>query len=164
MMPINKTHYKMVIMYATTIMMFVALNKKEYKDIFLILGLLGQVLLVSLTLDIYHSRFMWTSYHLYALIYVLFVLSNSCLDINLYLSNKHNFNGFIHTYIPSMFIDFLYTNISIVSTIGCGEITPATTSTRLFYSYKMIVAIFMIVFLFTYISIGRIRSNTTNSS
>lgn len=162
-MPINNTHYQMIIIYAITIMFFVASDKKAHKNIFLILGLLGQILLVSLTLDIYHSRLMWTSYHLYALMYVLFVLSNSCLDIYIYLSNKHNFEGFIHTYIPSMFIDFLYTNISTVSTIGCGDITPATTTTRLLYSYKMVFAIFMIVFLLTYISsssIGRIRPNT----
>jgi hypothetical protein len=46
-----------------------------------------------------------------------------------------------------MFVDFVYVNFSTVSTMGYNDITPATTLVRGYSSYKIAVAVFMIVFV-----------------
>lgn len=152
-------HNRLVLVY-TIIIMACVISKIKSKNVFLIMGIIGQILLVHLSLDIYRTSLKWVSIHIYALMYVLFVLSNSCLDMYFYLDDEKNFNGFIHKDIGRMFIDFVYVNISTISTIGYGDITPATTMTRVLYCYKMVVAIFMIVFIISYISFMRVRSKT----
>lgn len=122
-------------------------KQKFLKYKFLGLGLFGQVLLLNMSFHIYRSKYIWSSFNMYAMMYVLYIFSFSCLDIYFFLNNHHNFKGFLHhENITKLFIDFVYVNISTISTIG-GDITPKSTSTRLYVSYKIAIAIFMIVFV-----------------
>jgi len=146
----RKAHNVLVILYLVAVIVLLNYTKKpidKFKYYFLFLGLFGQVLLFYLSYHIYKSQHIWYSFYMYALMYVLYILSFTCIDIYFYLDNHRNFIGKIHKDIGSMFVDFVYINFSTVSTMGYGDITPATTLTRGYSSYKIAVAVFMIVFL-----------------
>lgn len=152
----HKTHHVLVFCYVIAILLLVAYTKKtttttRYK--FLILGLIGQVLLFCLSYHIYKSQQIWYSFTLYALIYVLFVLSFTSIDMFLYLGNSMNFTGKIYKDVRKMFVDFVYINFCTVSTMGYSDISPSTTIARSYTSYKIVIAIFMIVFLISDINI-----------
>lgn len=152
----NKTYYILVFLYllAMAVLMFYSSKTTKYtKYEFLLLGLVGQSLLYAISYHIYKSQQMWASFYLYAIMYVLYVLSFTSIDIYFYLENAMNFTGKIFRSINRMFIDFIYLNFSTVSTMGIGDISPNTTTTRAYSSYKIGVAIFMIVFLISDITI-----------
>ena len=138
-------HKFLVGCYFLATCMIVATNRNKHD--FLWLGLLGQLLLAHLSVDIYLSKQIWASFHTYALMYVLYVLSFSCIDVYFYLHDQDNFAGKIHKQHEQMFIDFVYVNISTISTIGYGDLVPLTTKTRAYFCYKILIAIFMTVFL-----------------
>jgi hypothetical protein len=71
----------------------------------------------------------------------------------LYLDDPHNFSGKIYKSLPAMFIDFFYVNFCTVSTMGYSDITPSTTVSRAYSSYKIAIAIFIIIFLVSDINI-----------
>lgn len=152
----TKTYYILVVLYllATAVLMFYSSKTTKYtKYEFLLVGLVGQVMLYAISYHIYKSQQMWSSVYLYAVMYVLYILSFTSIDIYFYLENAMNFTGKIFRAIHRMFIDFLYLNFSTVSTMGIGDISPNTTTTRAYSSYKIAVAIFMIVFLVSDITI-----------
>lgn len=138
-------HNFLVGSYFLATLVIVGTNRNKHD--FLWLGLLGQLLLAHLAVDIYLSKQIWASFHTYALMYVLYVLSFSCIDVYFHLHDKDNFGGKIHKEHEQMFLDFVYVNISTISTIGYGDIVPLTTATRSYFCYKIVIAIFMIVFL-----------------
>lgn len=143
----------LVIVYFLLLMLILQTKNKNF---FLWLGVLGQLLLVQLSLQIYKSKHVWTSLNLYALMYVLFVLSFSCLDIYFYLSDPLHFTGTIHDQNSgTLLIDFINVNMSVVSTMGLNNILPSSTSTRAYFSYKIMFAIFMIVFVVSDITIEK---------
>jgi hypothetical protein len=127
---------------------------KSTKYGFLMLGLIGQALLFHISYQIYRSQQIWYSFTMYALLYVVFIFSFTSMDMFLYLENPMNFVGRIEKEnIHKMFVDFVYINFSTVSTMGYSDITPGTTMTRGYSSYKIATAIFMIVFLVSDINI-----------
>lgn len=141
-----KTYLYNIIVLAYTIATIMLL-KSDNRYLFLSMGILGQFLMVHLSHYIYKSNKMWSSFHMYALVYILYVLSFTCIDIFIYMDNPHNFSGYIHENRYKMFVDFTHVNMSIVSTIGYSDIIPKTTISRSYSSYKIMIAIFMIVFL-----------------
>lgn len=137
----------LVIVYIL-ITFFLVNLKKISKYNFLWLGVIGQYLLLNMSFHIYKSKYIWSSFHMYALMYVMYVLSFTCIDLYFYLDDPHHFQGFLHSnHRGSLFVDFVYVNISTISTIGYGDITPKSTASRLYFCYKIVIAIFMIVFL-----------------
>ena len=149
----RKTHHVLVILYFIATMILMTYTTKPTKYEFLLLGIVGQVLLFFISYHIYKSQQLWSSFYMYALIYILYILSFTCIDIYFYLTNSLNFTGKIFKTIHRMFVDFVYVNFSTVSTMGYSDITPGTTTTRAYSSYKIATAIFMIVFLITDITI-----------
>lgn len=146
----RKIYNALIIVYLVVVIILLKYTKKpndKFKNYFLALGLIGQILLFYLSYNIYKSQYIWYSFYMYALMYVLYIVSFTCIDVYLYLDNPHSFIGKIHKDIGSMFVDFVYINFSTVSTMGYGDITPSTTLVRGYSSYKIAVAIFMIVFL-----------------
>lgn len=139
----------LVVLYFILTILLVAMAKKPAKQTkyyFLSLGLVGQVLLFNLSFHIYKSEHVWYSFYMYALMYVLYILSFTNLDIFFHLENPKSFVGKIHKDIYSMFVDFVYVNFSTISTMG-SDITPLSTLARAYSSYKIATAIMMIVFL-----------------
>jgi len=152
----HRTHHVLVFCYVMATLLLIAYTKKPStttKYEFLLLGLIGQVLLFHLSYHIYKSQQIWYSFTLYALIYVLFILSFTSIDMYLYLENSMNFTGKIYKDVHKMFVDFVYVNFCTVSTMGYSDITPTTTTTRSYTCYKIAIAIFMIVFLISDINI-----------
>lgn len=133
-----------VVAYAIMVAVLVLMGAR--KEWFLGVGLLGQVALLYLSVRIYHSKRIWGSFRLYALVCVLFVLSFSCIDAFFYKDEPGSFRGVLH-HDNRSFVDFVYLNMSTISTIGYGDITPAATTTRAYACYKMVLVTFMIVFL-----------------
>lgn len=142
-----KTYNLLIILYVLIVFVLITM-KKISKYNFLLWGVIGQILLFNMSIHIYRSKHIWTSFNMYALMYVLYIFSFTCIDIFFFLDNPHHFKGTIHHENNlKMFIDFFYVNISTISTIGYGDITASSTETRLYFSYKIAIAIFMIVFL-----------------
>lgn len=130
--------------------------RTQNKNLFLLMGLFGQILLINLSVNIYKSKHVWTSLNMYALMYVLFVLSFSCLDVYFYLSDPLHFTGTIHDENSgTLLIDFINVNMSVISTMGLNNILPSSTMTRAYFSYKIMIAIFMIVFVVSDITIEK---------
>lgn len=143
-------HLVMIITYFLIVMLLLGFAKKPTRPVkygFLVLGLIGQVLLFYISYYIYKSGQIWYAFYMYALMYILYILSFTSTDIYLYLNDHSNFTGKIYKNIHRMFADFVYVNFCTVSTMGCNDISPATTTTRLYSSYKIAMSIFMIVFL-----------------
>lgn len=152
----QKTHPILVILYLIGTMLLLSYTKKptnSTKYEFLFLGLIGQILLFHISYHIYKSQQIWYSFSMYALMYVLFILSFTNIDMYLYLDNSLNFTGRIFKNIQKMFLDFVYVNFSTVSTMGYSDIMPTTTMSRSYSSYKIAVSIFMIVFLISDINV-----------
>lgn len=141
----NSYHAPLVVCYVVAILLVMTTTRSPYGP--LVLGLWGQAMLAQFAYHIYRSHNMWSSFQMYAVMYVLFVLSFSCIDMFFYKDSPHHYEGTIHSSTGPMLVDFVHLNMSIVSTIGYSDIVPKTTSTRAYSSYKMMVAIFMIVFL-----------------
>lgn len=141
----DKRHTLLVGVYVMTNLLLVGTNRDKYD--FLLLGVLGQILLMVLCIDVYLSKKVWQSFHTYGLMYLLYVLSFSCMDVFFYLHDPTNFSGKIHSQHKQMFIDFVYVNISTISTIGYGDITASSTLARSYFCYKMVMAIFIITFM-----------------
>lgn len=151
-----KTHHVLVVCYVIATMLLLGYTKEPSKTTkyeFLVLGLMGQVLLFHISYKIYKSQQIWHSFTMYALIYVLYILSFTSTDMYLYMENSMNFTGRIYKDVHKMFVDFVYVNFCTVSTMGYSDITPSTTVTRFYSSYKIAIAIFMIVFLISDINI-----------
>lgn len=152
----RKTHHVLLVCYIIATLLLLSYTKKPSeltKYEFLLLGMIGQALLFHISYHIYKSQQIWYSFYMYALIYILYILSFTSIDMYLYLENSMNFTGRIYKDVHKMFIDFVYVNFCTVSTMGYSDITPNTTTTRSYSSYKIAIAIFMIVFLISDINI-----------
>lgn len=145
----HRTHSVLVACYVAATLFLLFFTQQN----FLLLGLLGQVLLFHLSYHIYRSQQIWYSFSLYALIYVVYILSFTNIDMHLSLQNPRNFTGKANRDIRKRFVDFTHVNFSTVSTMGYSDIAPYTTAARSYSSYKIAVAIFMIVFLVSDINI-----------
>lgn len=139
-----QTYEAVVLAYAVLVLCVVPW---ECAPVFFLMGVIGQLLLYNMSFYIFRSRRLWSSVRIYALMYLLFVLSFTCLDMHIYLGNSDHFVGTLHDDPIPLFMDFVYFNISTVSTIGYGDITPMTTLARSYMCYKIAIVIFMIVFL-----------------
>lgn len=132
--------------YATVITIMASAGVS--KGWFLGVGLVGQAALLYLSLRIYQSKRIWGSFHLYALLCVLFVLSFSCVDMFFLLGDPGSFTGIVRKDDHwGSFVDLAYLNTATISTIGYGDVVPRTTITRAVACYKMSIVVFMIVFL-----------------
>jgi hypothetical protein len=141
------TQWVLVYVLTIVIVMITMMEHPSLKYDFGGLGLLGQVLLFRLSASIYRSKSVGSSFHMYALMYILYIFSFTCMDLSFYLDDPSHFEGsFNPDKLWKLFIDFVYVNISTISTIG-GNITPRSTATRFYFSYKIAIAIFMIVFV-----------------
>lgn len=150
----RKTHQLLVVSYVVAILLMLLFSSPKPASVwFLLLGLVGQALLFHVSYYIYKSQQIWYSFYLYVWIYVLYILSFTCMDIYLYLEDPVNFSGRVDKDIRKMFVDFVYLNFCTVSTMGYSDILPHSTLSRSYSSYKIAIAIFVIIFLVSDINI-----------
>lgn len=152
----KKTCNVLVACYIAATILIMMLTKdpsRNRKYVFLLLGLMGQLLFFYISYHIYMSKQIWYSVYMYVLIYLVYLLSFTSIDIFFYLDDHKNFSGKIYTDISAMYVDFVYVNFSTVSTMGYSDITPQTTATRAYSCYKIAIAIFIIIFLVSDINI-----------
>lgn len=146
----NIMNYKLItFLYFLLTSVFLSTNYKN-KNFFLWMGVLGQCILFSLSRYILSLEYVHGTFHLSAnlCLYLLFLMSFSHIDIYFYLDDKENYIGIINEkYTYKMFLEFIYVNLSIVSTIGYSDIMPKNTITRTYFSYKLTIVVYMIVFL-----------------
>lgn len=124
-------------------------NKLNLHNLFLFVGMIGQIFIIIVAYDICISKYLKESVSLYVSMYIIFLLSFSFIDIYFYLLSKDHYYGKLvsDNNIYRMFVDFFYFNISTISTISYGDISAKTTSCKLYYSYKVMMVIFMGTFL-----------------
>lgn len=148
----HRAHHVLVACYvaATLSLLFLTPGQPLF---FLLLGLVGQVLFFHLSYYIYQSQQIWYSFSLYALLCVVYILSFTNIDTHLSLQNHRNFTGKADKNIHKRFVDFIHVNFCTMSTMGYSDILPYTTLARSYSSYKIAVAVFMIVFLVSDINI-----------
>lgn len=149
---IHTTNHVLVACYVAATL-FILLLTQGQPHIFLFLGFLGQVLLFHLSYHIYKSQQIWYSFYLYALLCVVYILSFTNTDMFFSFQNPRNFTGKSDKDIRKRFMDFVHLNLCTMSTMGYSDIIPYTTIARTYSSYKIAVAIFMIVFLVSDINI-----------
>lgn len=123
----------------------------RYRNIFFIMGFWGQILLILVSYGIYVTQRIRESIYMYISIYAVFLISFSFLDMSLYVSNKNHFSNRIAEDdvddVYTFFVDFVYYNISTVSTISYGDLLVKSFECKIYTIYKVMIVIFICTFL-----------------
>jgi len=130
------------------VLIFYVIQNVKPNLFYVYIGIFGFFTLFILSFQIYKTKSIKYSIFLYLHIYLLYILSCSIIDMYLMCDSK-NYKNIVYKKEKkwSLFVDCVYINLALISTIGQSEISSKSTLSRLFINFKIIIVIFTYTFL-----------------